>query len=307
MTNGSGIASTTTPPNITVMCSPVAAVSAGLQHTCAVLATGGVVCWGDNSYSELGSATLAYSAVPVDVGLFQVQAVAVGFYHSCAMVMGGDVYCWGIGTNGQLGNGTTGETSAPVQVMLPGDGGSAALLATAIASGGAHTCAIAVSGTVYCWGDNYDGDLGNGETTPSSVPVPVRLSAGATVVALGAGEHHSCAALSNGAVQCWGADNQGQLGVNVSTGYSTVPVTVSGINTATSVSTGDAHSCALLSSGAIACWGQGGNGQLGDGQSTESSVPVITTGLGVPAAAVSAGYEHTCALGIGPEPVLLGL
>ncbi len=164
--------------------------------------------------------------------------------------------------------------------------------ASKVAAGNSHSCAALSDGTVKCWGNNFYGQLGNGTTTNSSVPVSVSGITNATVVA--ADNNHSCAALSDGTVKCWGKNYYGGLG-NGTTTNSSVPVSVSGITTATAVSAGSGHSCALLSDGMVKCWGYNAYGELGDGTTTSSNVPVSVSGI-TTATAVSAGSYHNCAL-----------
>jgi alpha-tubulin suppressor-like RCC1 family protein len=162
--------------------------------------------------------------------------------------------------------------------------------------GGAHACYRASSGTVSCWGTNADGELGDGTTTGSAVPIAVTGITNA--VAVSAGSRHSCALLSDGTVSCWGANNAGQLGNGTETSSST-PVTVTGITGATQVNAGGAaftsHTCALLKNRTVSCWGGNHDGELGNGLRPDSSVPVQVTGLSN-AVQISAGLRHSCAL-----------
>jgi alpha-tubulin suppressor-like RCC1 family protein len=169
--------------------------------------------------------------------------------------------------------------------------------ATAVATGGYHTCAMLSDGSIQCWGNNSYGQLGNDTTTSSSVPVTV--SGITNAVAVAAGYDHTCALLSDGSVQCWGVNGDGQLG-NDTTGMcsaascSAIPVTVSGVTNASGVAAGGSYSCALLSGGSVQCWGNNGDGQLGNGTTTSSYVPVTVSGV-TNATAVSAS-DHTCAV-----------
>ena len=284
----------------------VTAISAGANHTCARLTDGTVQCWGRNTYGELGNGSNTNSNVPVSVtGLTGAIAIAAGAAHTCALLSGGTVQCWGVNPYGELGNGTTTNSKVPVSVTgLTG--------AIAITAGADHTCALLTGGTVQCWGWNLNGQLGNGtDTGPqtcfgqacSIVPVPVSGLTG--VIAITAGNYHTCALISGGTVKCWGESYPyGQLG-NGTTTDSTVPVSVTGLTGAIAITAGLNHTCALLTGGTVQCWGWNYYGQLGNGTDTGpqtclggqacSSVPVPVSGL-TGAIAISAGASHTCAL-----------
>ena len=183
-------------------------ISAGANHTCAVVAGGAAKCWGSNFAGSLGDGTTTgYSSVPVGVvGVTGATQISAGSGHSCAVVAGGAVKCWGCNALGELGNGTTStwESGSNVPVDVVGVSG-----ATQISAGGRHTCALVAGGAAKCWGSNF-GELGDGTYNPSSVPVDVVGVTGATKIS--AGGVHSCALVSGGAVKCWGWNGYGQLG-----------------------------------------------------------------------------------------------
>ena len=280
----------------------VTAVSAGAAHSCAV-ADGRAYCWGYNYYGLLGNGTTTDSAVPVAVaGVLAgktVTAVSAGDSHACA-VADGKAFCWGYNSSGQLGNNTTTDSSLPVAVagMLTGK------TVTAVSAGNSHTCVVA-DGKAFCWGYNSYGQLGNGANSSSSVPVAVDTTgvlSGRKITAIGSGFVHSCAVVE-GRAACWGRNTYGELG-NSTTTTSSVPVPVStgGLladKTVTAISAGGAYSCALAD-GAAYCWGYGGSGQLGNGTTSGSTVPVAVSTSGPLAAstvaAISAGSSHAAVL-----------
>ncbi len=275
-------------------------VACGRDHACAVLSSGEVMCWGSNDYGQLGNGDTAGSPAPVSVLLGgSAQQAAAGGMHTCALVSDGSVECWGYGKYGQLGDGSTVSWSAtPVSALLPG--GKAAL---SIAAGGAHTCAVLEDGGAVCWGYNGHGQLGNGTTDSSDIPVAVSLGATEEALSAAAGWYHSCVVLADGRAKCFGQNNKGQLGDGTLDG-SSVPVFVvfSGDTVVNSVSGGGAggvegaHTCACIDSGAFRCWGHNNYGQLGDGSVYNlSSVPVpLYDRLG--GIEVSAGRLHSCAI-----------
>lgn len=198
---------------------------------------------------------------------------------------------WGDNSAGELGNGTLTPSSVPVPVNLP-SGGSPV---TAVAAGGRHDLALLADGTVLAWGDDTAGQLGNGVASAnddSEAPAVVPGLSGVTAVA--AGGEHSLALLSDGTVEAWGANNDGQLGDGTDNPSAT-PIPVPGLTGVKAISAGDQFSLALLRDGTVEAWGDGADGQLGDGSLANRDVPVVVSKLkGV--SAVSAGGRHALAL-----------
>ena len=194
------------PTSVVGLASGVGAITAGEEHTCAVV-SGGVKCWGDNHYGQIGDGTLAQRNTPVDViGLgAAATAVAAGFIHTCAITSGGGLRCWGFNGSGALGDGSTANRTMPVDVVGLGSG------VVAVAAGFGHTCAIKAGGGVKCWGANNYGQLGDDSTTNRTTPVDV-AGLGAGAIAIAAGYSHTCALTAAGNVLCWGQNDFGQIG-----------------------------------------------------------------------------------------------
>ena len=269
----------------------VKAISVGEAHTCALTIKGGVKCWGLNRTGRLGDGTLTTRLTPVDVAGLTVGmlAISVGEDHSCALSAGGGVKCWGYNGFGQLGDNTAVDRPTPVDVTGLTSG------VQAVDAGDNHTCALTYAGSVKCWGDNFTGQLGDGGTTDSLVPVEVLGLAG-PMRAITSGDAHSCALNFDGGVQCWGDNVYGQLGNGTSEG-GTLPVDVTGLSSGVqSINAGEHHTCALTFEGSVKCWGRNSHGQLGIGSLENGLIPADVAGLAGGVQAVNGGEYHTCAL-----------
>jgi alpha-tubulin suppressor-like RCC1 family protein len=291
--------------NVAVTCGPAAA--AGESHTCVVTSAGAVLCWGLNEYGQLGNGTTTNSATPVPVtGLSSgVVAITAGSESTCALTNAGAVWCWGHNATGQLGNGTLTQSSVPVEVL--GSASSAPLSGVvSIAAGQDHTCAVTSAGAALCWGDNSEGELGNGTGNGSNIPVAVSgLSSG--VASISAGSSFTCALTTAGAALCWGQGSSGQLGNGNLTNSASPTVVLDATGNAPlggveAISAGFENACALTIGGTALCWGANDRGQLGDGSNSSlSSVPlqVLASSGQLPlngVAAVTGGLDDSCAL-----------
>ncbi|MCB1555305.1 MAG: hypothetical protein KDJ14_16010 [Xanthomonadales bacterium] len=264
-------------------------VDVGEEHSCSLSDTGGVQCWGLNLFNQLGDGTILQRLVPgpvLDLGS-QVTALDAGGFHSCA-IRNGAVLCWGRNDVGQIGDGSFADQQRPVPVIGLDSG------VQAVSAGGVHSCALR-NGSVSCWGNNYAGQLGDGSTDPRQQPVAVAgLSSGVTALATSIAAH-SCAINASGGLKCWGANERGQLGDGSTVDRST-PVDVVGLGSGVrAVALGGEHSCALLNSGGVRCWGSNDNFQLGNDSGAQSNTSIAVTGLSG-ATALALGRSHSCAL-----------
>ncbi|MCB0341757.1 MAG: hypothetical protein H6626_00860 [Pseudobdellovibrionaceae bacterium] len=323
-------------------------IAQGREHACALLGSGQVLCWGDNSKGQLGDGTTTDRADPAVVPGMEsgVDSVFAVHHQTCALKVDGTLWCWGDNERGNLGSETipgvkyevspkqiTGLGGTPISIAMAyrttcvlldttgvecmgynGDGQFGANIdltdypsptpavedtnVKAIDEGPFHGCAVDVDGKVMCFGANEDGQLGNNGSIDSKIPVDVfGLSTGySMVVSTGqAGEFFSCALSEAGNVKCWGDNNSGQLG-NGNNVSSNIPVDVSGIGDALSITAGMRHVCAITTAGGLKCWGNNNHGQLGNGTTTNSNIPVDVIGLSSGVKKVVINGDGTCAL-----------
>jgi alpha-tubulin suppressor-like RCC1 family protein len=285
------------------------------KHVCAFMTGGGVRCWGNNHAGKLGyghdknvgdnPGEMPPAEVPVGGEVIQLVA---GANHTCALLVSGAVRCWGNNVTGALGYGTLDNLGdKPGDLPTPNVplGGPVASIA-----GDRHTCALMVGGAVRCWGHNFSGQLGYAEisvlgASPSDMPPP-DVDVGGTAAQVAVGLEHTCVLLDTGSVRCWGANGAGQLGyghdeaLGRQPGDMPTPDVVLG-GKAVEIALGASHSCALLESGAVKCWGSGEYGQLGLGGKANvgdapNQMPPQDVPIGGKAVRIVAGGDRTCAV-----------
>jgi alpha-tubulin suppressor-like RCC1 family protein len=266
-----------------------ASVTAGGAHSCALTTNGVAYCWGRGESGQLGvpppvttclSPPLACALVPFPVaGGLKFERLSAGGAYTCGLTSDGTAWCWGSNSFGQLGDGTQTTRNAPVAVATTER-------FTRIAAGQAHTCALTVSGAAWCWGANTRGELGDGTTQRRTSPVQVVAPDGVAFqqIASGADDFRgfTCGLASTGTAWCWGANDRGQLGRgnrDLSLSAHPQPAPVSGSLVFATLVAGFAdHVCGLTAAGAAYCWGAGSYGQLGDGLTVDSWLPLALPG-----------------------------
>jgi alpha-tubulin suppressor-like RCC1 family protein len=280
---GNGLLSTALTPVLVSGGHMFAAISAAESHTCGLTTTGQAYCWGINNVGQLGNGSTANSSIPMPVaGDLSFTTIAAGDMHTCGLTTDGHVYCWGFGA--ALGNGSTAVRTMPTAIA----GGMTFIALTA---GRTHTCALTGDGVAYCWGANASGQLGTG--TQLNALTPTRVSGTLTFAAISGGDAHTCAITAVGEGYCWGSNDQGRLGIGTTALLSTVPQPVVGGLSFGVISAGEAHSCAIATSGDAYCWGSNDSGRLGIGTTdVQSLVPVAVAG-GLRFRSIDVG-DHSC-------------
>ena len=225
---GSGTWVNTSPAvNVKGLTSGVTAITSGIMHSCALLSSGSVKCWGANNYGQLGDGTTSNRNEPAQVsGLTSgVVSISGGYEHTCAVLTNGEAKCWGRNGYGELGDGTTTHKNVPTSVKVDGQPISGI---ASISGGLRHTCAITTGGAAKCWGYNALASLGNGTLTDSLTPVNVvGLDSGVLSIDAGKG-FATCATVTGSSVKCWGHSWAGNVGDGFTTDRSS-PVNVVGL------------------------------------------------------------------------------
>jgi len=275
-----------------------------MYHACLRLADATVDCWGSNDNGQLGDGTIVRRSEPNQiVGFTLVRQVTAGVLHSCATKTDGTVSCWGSNVANQLTSGCElSECRSPRSANLDGR------LFEYLGAGSNFTCGITTTHGVACWGDNFNGQLGNGESgvgKSNALPVDVKDSSGTGLLSgatgLAVGDLFACAVNSVG-VWCWGLNDVGQLGMGAAGVPQSLPVFAQGItDTVDSIAAGKKHACVTLAGGGIACWGKNDRGQLGNGESGVAADHASAVRVGgalntTKVAKVALGVSHSCAL-----------
>jgi alpha-tubulin suppressor-like RCC1 family protein len=268
----------------------IASLAIGENHTCVRKGNGALWCWGSSEFGQLGIDGIVSSPIALFVSALgqDVADVAAGSTHTCARTTTGTIACWGSNEGGEVGDGTNMDAPSPVELKSLGNSN------TQIALGTDHSCSRRADSSLFCWGRNGYGQVGDGTTDNANAPVLIKVL-GQTVTQVAPGTTHTCALKSNGTVWCWGENTYEELG-NGTSSTSYKPVEVVGLEGVVDVVSGYDHTCARKKNGSLSCWGANDHGQLGTGSidfGGAGASNVIT--LGTDVAEVGAGEMHTCA------------
>ncbi|MFD0716212.1 hypothetical protein, partial [Paenibacillus sp. GCM10027626] len=256
-------------PNLT----SVIAITAGSNYSMAVKDDGTVWAWGNNSNGKLGDGTTARRTSPVQVkSLNSIIEISAGESHTLALRNDGTIWAWGLNSNGQLGNGKNGSNSSVnTAIQVPGMSGVAE-----VAAGRYYSMALKKDGTVWTWGHNVYGQLGDGTSTSTNIPAPVQGLTGVKHISASVNEHAlSLVVKQDGTVWSWGANTYGQIGDGTMM-LRWNPVQVIGLSGVERIATGDYYNLAMKADGSVWAWGLNSSGQLGNGSTINSSVPIAT-------------------------------
>jgi len=296
---GNGLTADSSVPQQVSALSGITAIACGGFHSLALKNDGTVWTWGFNLYGQLGNGMQGDSNVPVQVsGLSGITAISGGEYFSLALKNDGAVYAWGFNDHGELGNGTITLSTTPVQVSgLTG--------ITAIAGGDNHSLALKNDATVLAWGFNFVGQLG--DNTIQTRKTPVAISGLTGVKAVAAGQGHSLALKTDGTVFAWGNNNAGELGIGTTDVGSRVPVQVHNLTGVATITSGQSHVLALKTDGSIVVWGDDFYGELGNGTSGLSNLPIPVPGLSNNIVGIAGGRSYSLVLKSDGSVVAFGL
>ncbi len=283
-------------PNVLPDFQNVSQISLRLQHLCARTTAGGVICMGQNNWSQLGDGTKVDSAAAVAVPNFQnIAAVAVGSFHSCALNTAGVMYCWGQNYFKQLGGSLNAVVTKPVAVSFP-----KSEAVTGMNVGPLHSCAILQSGSVYCWGDNSANQVGDPVVLGKKVAAPTLLkNLTKSVLGVGTGAEFTCVLENNCSAACVGDSQFGQLGLGndpTTTSLNPIP-SLAGL---AGIYGGGQTAAALTTLGTVYAWGNNDAGQAATGAIGGTvTQPTQVNGLPKSIVRVAIGANHTCVLDVG--------
>jgi alpha-tubulin suppressor-like RCC1 family protein len=275
---GDGDANSATAPRRIGSHEDWATVSAGDYHTCGIRHGGQLYCWGDNQCGQVGDGTAVSDPCregfedhkarsPRRIGTFEDWAnVSAGGFHTCGVRKNGKLYCWGNDDAGQVGDGDAdpGAVTAPLRIGTFEDWAN-------VSAGGFHTCGVRKNGKLYCWGNDENGQVGDGEAGSPAL-APRRIGTFEDWARATAGWEHACGIRHGGKLYCWGKDDDGQVGDGDDPNPATAPRRIGTFEDWAAIDGGVRHSCGVRTNGKLYCWGSDHDSQLGDGEGDSSPV-----------------------------------
>ena len=292
----------------------IASITCGQSHTIGLDTTGVIHAWGYNGYGQLGNNSTTNSLIPVQISTFgsivskAIKSIACGRFHTIGLDTLGAVHSWGYNTQGQLGNNNS-PNQSQVPVTISTYGSIASKTVTSIACGDYHTIGLDSTGAVHAWGYNNAGQLGNNNIGTDS-PIPLQISTfgslvSKTITSISCGQSHTVALDTTGVIHAWGNNASGQLGNNIDTSQSQIPVNISTFGslvskTVTSIACGQSHTVALDSTGVVHAWGFNTWGGLGNNSTNSAQIPMLISTFGSlvskTVTSITCGQYHTLAL-----------
>ncbi len=262
-------------------------ISSGIVHSCGVTADSRLYCWGGNYTGQVGDGTTTHRTTPVPIAPeLRFRIVSTGYASTCAITTEYQTYCWGYNGHGQLGDGTYTTRSSPTLVA----GGLQFRLVDIYEN---HTCAVALADNrAYCWGFNGYGALGDGTITGTR-PTPAPVTGALRFHQVSIGRYHSCGVATDNRAYCWGYNEKGQLGDRTEVEYRNRPTAVADGHFFRQLDAGYEHTCGVRTDKRAFCWGNGRNGQIGNGQAYLSFWPRPVSG-GLLFDRVTSNDRHTC-------------
>ena len=286
-------------------------ISAGATHSCGTTTANVAYCWGGNGDGQLGDGSTASRTAPVAVNPLSGQAsstwttVRAGGSHTCGLTSGTVAACWGANASGQLGDGTRVSRTAPAPVVVSSVGSQPVWMS--VSAGGSHSCGLTTGSTIYCWGANETGQIGDATSVAKLSPTVVRSG----MSRVDAGQSGTCGVSTSGTGFCWGANATGQIGNGSQVAANTPVSMVAGFGLVTSILPAGSHTCGVTVAGLGSCWGLGSSGQLGDGQNPYLIEPnavigatdrMWTVAVGMTAVRGDGGRDATATLKLKANP-----
>lgn len=270
-------------------------LSVGSTSACGVRTDGTLWCWGSNTYAATGlGLTSGSTTTPTRIGSSTTwRSVSVGDQFACAVQTGGLMYCWGYhgAGSGATGDGRLAQGGISNDVIHPQQVGAAGVVWRSVSLGFTTGCAVRTDDTLWCWGANADGQVGDGTTTKRESVVQVAPGAGGVWSSVVVGERHACALRVDASAWCWGYNGDGRLGLGTTTA-ATTPQQVSPGTSWSRLVAGRQHTCGIVADATLRCWGVNGSGGLGDGTTTTRQSPVQVGSSTW--TALAAGNDHSC-------------